>query len=233
MFARAPNVVSIVTDAPPGGVHPRGEPILCSAGVDLAVTVGAFHHRGAHLGGGLGDLAECPPQEVDGVGTPGTDPTAAAGGVEEPPVPAQRDARDGRERAPLHVLDRADRAVLHEGAQRGAAWVVAELEVQERERTGIASGGLHRDGFVGVASEGLVAQHGVPCLECPGHVVAVQERWRVHRDQLDVGMRAQRPHRGFVARRDHVDDVAAVGLGEHWRHDPPTEAAPDHADPEG
>ena len=54
----------------------------------------------------------------------------------------------------------------------------------------------------------------------------------MHRDEVDVGVLAQRAHGVVVAWRDDVDERAALGLGEHGRDhrlpEPPTDDADAH-----
>ena len=107
--------------------------------------------------------------------------------VEEPAVGPQRNPRAGREMRPLHVLDRTERVGAHELAQQPARGVEAELEVAERDRARRGRFGDERGGFVGVERERLVAQHRLARREREPHVRGVQERRRVHADEVDVG----------------------------------------------
>ena len=168
------------------GAHPRGERVLGGALEPVAVAVRPFGdgHPGARAG--VGQVAEGPAQEVDRVRTPRADPAAATRRVEQPPVPAQRDARAGRERAPLHVLDRSHHTLLHELAEPSASRVVTELEVQQRDHARVACSRFHRERIVLVAPERLVAQHGLARLDRGDDELAVAERRRVHRDHIDV-----------------------------------------------
>ena len=135
-FFTATNVVSMVTDAPVLGREERGEPVLRGAGVHRAVGVGALGDVGAQPRARVDEVAERPAQEVDDVRTPRADPAAASFAVEQPAVGPHRDAEAGAEHRPLDVLDGPDRAVLEQRAQGDASRMMAELEVEERDRVG-------------------------------------------------------------------------------------------------
>ena len=116
-------------------------------------------------------------------------------------------------------------------AQQRARRRVAELEVAQRDHARGAGFGLEVGRFVGVERERLVAQHGLAAGQREPHVRGVQERRGVHADQIDVGARRRGAYCSFVSGRYHVDDLAAVGLGEHRCHHPPAEPGADDDHP--
>ena len=59
---------------------------------------------------------------------------------------------------------------------------------------------------------GLSHSTAFPASSAGATCVAVQERRRVHRDQVDIGHARRARGRGVVAGRHDVDDLAAVGL---------------------
>ena len=71
-----------------------------------------------------------------------------------------------------------------------ASRVAPELEVHEVDPAGLGREVVHRLCVREIAAERLVAEHGVAGLDRGGHVLAVQERRRLHRDQVDVPARA-------------------------------------------
>ena len=118
------------------------------------------------------------------------------------------------------MFRRADRTVGDERAHRHADRVVPELEVEQVHTLGGVGRGKQGLRFERVEAERLVAQHGVTGGQRPTHVGAVQERRRVHRDQIDIGPLAQRGDTRVIARRDDVDDLAPRRLRERGCHDP-------------
>ncbi len=65
-------------------------------------------------------------------------------------------------------------------------------------------------------------------IDGPGHVLGMEEGWRVDRYQVDVGP-DEGPDRGHLPGRDHVDHLAS-GAAEGPGHHPRTEAGSDDAD---
>ena len=201
-FFTATKLVSMVTDTPVSVERSAVNAVLCRAGVHRAVGVGALGDLGAQSCTRVDEIAEGPEEEVDDVGAPRADPSAAALAVEQPAVGAHRDAEAGTEHGPLDVLDGPDGAVLQQGAQRDASGVVPELEVEERDRVGVTRRGFHRLGVGGRRAERLVAEHGLARVECGGDTSRVEERGSVHRDEVDVGVFAESraPRRRHAAR---------------------------------
>jgi len=70
-----------------------------------------------------------------------------------------------------------------------------------------------------------VRQHGVATLDGAAYVIAVQERWRVHRDEIDIPTRAQLGDGVVVARRDDIDGRCTQGnsspIAQSMRRRPP------------
>ena len=106
--------------------------------------------------------------------------------------------------------------------------LVTELEVDQVHHPGLVGLRGHGLGVVQRAAEGLVAQHRPSGLQGHGHMVAVEERRRVDRDEIDLGS-AQGTHGVGIPGRDHVGDLTPGGL-EGPGHHPSTEAGADHAD---
>ena len=109
---------------------------------------------------------------------------------------------------------------------------IAELVVDEVQDLRVACEVAHLLGLDGVHAERLVAQHRVPAVDGAADVVEMQERRRVHRDQIDVVTSAQRGDRVVVARRHQVDDLAPFGHLEHRRDDTRADAETDDTDPD-
>ena len=70
--------------------------------------------------------------------------------------------------------------------------LMAELEVEEVDHPGGLGLGGQRRRFVGGHAERLVAQHGVSGRDGEPYVVGVEERGRVHGDQVDVSRQRAR-----------------------------------------
>ena len=88
-----------------------------------------------------------------------------------------------------------------------------------------------RLGLAPVHGEGLVAQDVVPVGHRQAHIGGVDERRRVHRDEVEVGAPAHALDRRHVARAHHVDDLAPLERGEHGGDHVCPEPGADHPDP--
>ena len=97
----------------------------------------------------------------------------------------------------------------------------------------VASELAHLGGVVGVATERLVAQHRVTGGDRLTHMVEMQERRGMDRDQVDVVPATEGGRRRLVPRGHHVDHFTPVGRREHRSHDPRAETEPDHPHPDG
>ena len=117
----------------------------------------------------------------------------------------------------------AERAVARPArAACARAGVVAELEVAQRDHTRGARLGFELGRLVGVERERLVAQHRLARGEREAHVRRVQERRRVHADEIDVGRASPSARTAcVVARRHDVDHLAAFGRRRTTRRDDP------------
>ena len=156
----------MVTDTPLSVDSSAVNPSSAVHAVHRAVGVGALGDVGAQAARSASTRSpKVQRRKSIDVGAPRADPAAAALAVEQPAVGTQRDAEAGAEHGPLDVLDRADRAVLEQGAQRDATGVVAELEVEERDGAGVARCLLHRLGVGGRRAERFVAEHRLAGVE--------------------------------------------------------------------
>ncbi len=205
------------------------EAVFSRASLELAVLVGPVLDRGPRRGADLIDVAKEPPEEVDAVRAPCSDPPSAERRIEEPAELPQGRARDGQHDARLDVLRIADRAGTDELTKLDPGVPVAELEVDESHDPRLIDQGAHLLSVRDVPAERLVAQHVVTSLGGKPHVVKVHERGRVHRHQIEVVSTAESGDCVSVSSRDDVDDLAAIRRREEGCHDAAAEATPDDA----
>ena len=113
------------------------------------------------------------------------------------------------------MLDPAEGAFVDHFPQQGARRRVPEFEVAERDHARRTRLGFEIRRLVGVERKLFVTQHRLALAQRETYVRGVQERRRVHADQIDVRTRRRGAHRAFVASRYDIDDLAVLRLGEH------------------
>ena len=127
------------------------------------------------------------------------------------------------------MLDGPDVAPTHELVHALACGVMTELEVHSVHDLARVGELEHLGCLIGVHSEWLVAQDVMSGADGSPDVLGVQERRRMDGHEVEVTP-AQLGDGGGIARAHDVDDLTAVGLGEHRRDDARAKAGPDDAD---
>ena len=131
----------------------------------------------------------------------------------------------------MHVAGTADRALVDELLDAHAHRMVPELEVDQVDDLGPHRLVEQRLGLAPIDGEGFVAEHAVPVREREAHIGGVDERGRVHGNEVEIGAAAHDLDGRHVARRHDLDHLATLERRENGRYHPRPESRADHADP--
>ncbi|HEX2736711.1 MAG TPA: hypothetical protein VHP57_01095 [Acidimicrobiia bacterium] len=131
---------------------------------------------------------------------PRTDPSPAEPSFGEPAVATQRHTGARAAIRPADFLDLAEDTTADEITEPAAHRVAAKLEVDEVHGAGSLGGREQTGGLLCVEAERLVAEHRATRFERSAHVRAMEERRRVHRDQVDAALPAELGGGSLVAR---------------------------------
>src|SRR5579864_7808320 len=128
----------------------------------------------------------------------------------------------------LEVVGLADRPVENQRAKSLARRVKSSLKIEQVDDTRFLGEFDHDRRLLCIPTEGLVAEHRMTILYCPTNVFDVQERWRMDRDQVEVGAGAQARHARIISRRDDLHHLAILLGCERRSNDTGTEPRADH-----